>query len=259
MPKKASEFPKRNELVIGTVVRVNPYSAYVTLEEYGNKEGMIHISEVARKWIKDVREVIKQGQKIVALVLDVDEEKNHIALSIKRVSRTDSEEKMKEYKREQKAEKMLVAVAKEMGVDVNDAYKEVGFKIQEEFGELFKAFQMTLTPQGYDLLIRKGIPEKWAKALRSVAKKQMELKETNIKGFLELRSLKPDGINVIKKVLLEAEKEHGLEIKYISAPKYMIVLKSKKAKEGERMLKNIGEKIIENFKKMGGEASFKVD
>ena len=31
--KKLKEFPDRNELVIGTVSRVNPYSAYISLED----------------------------------------------------------------------------------------------------------------------------------------------------------------------------------------------------------------------------------
>src|SRR3989304_5721689 len=135
MPKKPSDWPERNELVIGTVVRVNPYSAYISLEEYGNKEGMIHISEAARKWIKDIREVIKEGQKIVVLVLDVDKEKKNITLSFKRVNKRSAEEKLKGFKREQKAEKMLAQVAKEMGLSLEKTYEEIGFKLQEEFGE----------------------------------------------------------------------------------------------------------------------------
>ena len=173
MPKKPSDWPERNELVIGTVVRVNPYSAYISLEEYGNKEGMIHISEAARKWIKDIREVIKEGQKIVVLVLDVDKEKKHITLSFKRVNKRSAEEKLKGFKREQKAEKMLAQVAKEMGLSLEKTYEEIGFKLQEEFGELFKAFQMSQTQQGYELLIRKGVPEKWVKVIKEIAEKQM--------------------------------------------------------------------------------------
>src|SRR3989337_2948601 len=150
MPKKPNQWPEKYELVIGKVVRVNPFSAYISLEEYGKKEGMIHISEAARKWIKDIREVLKEGQNVVVQVLVVDQEKKHITLSLKRVNKREAEEKLKEFKREQKAEKMLAQVAKETGLSLEKAYEEIGFKLQEEFGELFKAFQMSQSPQGYD-------------------------------------------------------------------------------------------------------------
>ena len=255
MPKKQNEWPERNELVIGTVIRVNPFSAYVSLEEYGNKEGMIHISEIARKWIKDVREIVKEGQRIVVLVLDIDKEKRHITLSLKRVDKRTAEEKLKEYKREQKAEKMLAQLAKEMGISLEKAYEEIGFKLQEEFGELFKAFQISQTPQGYDLLIRKGIPEKLARAIREIAEKQMEIKEAFVKTSVELRCLKPNGINIIKKILEDAKQKNNLEIKYISAPKYYLYIKTKDAKSGERKIKEVAEEIVNNITKLGGEGS----
>ena len=78
MPKKG-EWPERREVVIGTVTRVNPYSVFISLEEYGNKEGMVHISEVAGKWVRDIRDFVKVGKKVVALVMNVDLEKQHIA------------------------------------------------------------------------------------------------------------------------------------------------------------------------------------
>lgn len=258
MTRKPNEWPDRNELVIGTVVRVNPYSAFITLEEYGNKEGMVHISEVARKWIKDIREFVKEGQKVVALVMNVDKEKNHIALSMKRISKHESEERMKEFKREQKAEKMLTSVAKELSMSLDEVYKKIGFKLQTEFGEIFKAFQTSLTPQGYDLLIKKGIPENWLRVIKNVAEKQMEVKEVKIKGFIELKCPTPDGIEKIKKILVDSQNKYGIEIKYISAPKYTISIKSKDAKASERKLKEIADSMIKGIEACGGEGSFKL-
>jgi len=257
MPKKQNEWPEKGELVLGTVVRVNPYSAYISLEEYKGKEGMIHISEAARKWIKDIREIVKEGQKVVVLVLNVEKEKNHITLSLKRVNKRSAEEKLKEYKREIKAEKMLAQVAKEIGLSLEKAYEEIGFRLQEEFGELFKVFQMSQDTQGYEFLIKKGIPEKWAKLIKQIAEKQMEIKESYVKTAIELRSLNPDGINIIRKVLEDAKNKNNLEIKYISAPRYHIYLKTKDAKAGERRLKEIAEEIVKTVNEMGGEGIVK--
>jgi translation initiation factor 2 subunit 1 len=255
---KEEKWPERGELVIGTVTRVNPYSAFIALEEYPEKEGMIHISEVAGKWVRDIREFVKTGKKVVVLVMNVDKEKNHITLSLKRVKRYDAEEKMKEYKRDIKARKMFDIVIKKLNLSPNEV-QEISTKLQEIFGELFKAFQLSLTPQGYDLLIRKGISENWAKEIKSVAQEQMELKEVEIKGIIELKCFKPDGIEIIKKVLNDVIEKHEIDIKYISAPKYSLILKTKDAKLGERKLKEASEEIIKNLKLLGGEGSFKVE
>ena len=255
---KEDKWPKRGELVIGTVVRVNPYSAFISLEEYQDKEGMIHISEVAGKWVRDIREFVKTGKKIVTLVMVVDREKNHITLSLKRVKRYDAEEKMKEYKRDIKAKKMLDIVSKKLNLSQNES-QDMETKLKEIFGELFKAFQMSMTSEGYDLLRRKGILEEWTKIIKIVAEEQMEVKETEIKGIIELKCSKPNGIDLIKKVLKEAKEKHEIEIKYISAPKYSLLIRTKEAKLGERKLKEVSEEIIKNIKALGGEGSFKVE
>ncbi len=259
MVKKPTQWPKRGELVIATVRKVNPFSVFLTLEEYGKKEGMIHISEVARKWVKDIRKFVKEGKKVVVLVMHVDEKKKHIALSLKRVNRYDAESKMKQYKRELKAEKMLRSVAREKGIRVDTAYKEIGFKLQEEFGELFKAFQTALTDKGYELLLKRGVPEDWAKIIKDIAQKQMEIKETTIKGLLELKCFKPDGIEIIKQSLISTAKKYNLDIDYISAPRYSISIKTKDAKQGEKKLREAAENIIKDIKSSGGEGSFKID
>jgi translation initiation factor 2 subunit 1 len=256
---KEDKWPQRGELVIGTVVKVNPYSAFISLEEYPGKEGMIHISEVAGKWVRDIREFVKTGKKIVALVMIVDREKSHITLSLKRVKRYDAEEKMREYKRDLKARKMLEIVARKLNISPSDADEKIGKRLQEIFDDVFKAFQMSLTPEGYDLLRRKGIPEEWAKEIKAVAQEQMELKEIELKGIIELKCFNENGIEIIKKVLSEAKKKHEIDIKYISAPKYSLALKTKDAKFGERKLKEASEEIIKNIKSFGGEGSFKVE
>lgn len=257
--QKKGEWPERGELVIGTVTRVNPYSAFISLEEYPGKEGMVHISEVAGKWVRDIREFVKTGKKVVALVMNVDRERGLIALSLKRVKRYDAEGKMKEFKREIKARKMLEIVAKKLGMSPTEAQEKIGTQLQEIFGELFKAFQMSLNSQGYDLLRRKGIPENWAKEIKTVAQEQMEVKEVEIKGTVELTCPKPNGIKIIKKVLKDIKEKHGINIKYISAPKYSLTFKTKDAKLGERKLKEAADEIIKNIKSLGGEGSFQVE
>jgi translation initiation factor 2 subunit 1 len=258
MPKKA-EWPEKREIVLGTVTRVNPFSAFVSLDEYDNKEGMIHISEVAGKWVRDIRKFVRVGQKVIVMVMRIDKDKNHITLSLKRVKKYDSEKKMRDYKKEIKAEKMLGMLAEKNKITLDKVYEEIGYQLQDIFGEVFKAFQMSQTDKGYDLLIKKGVPKKWADQIKAVADEQMELKEVIIKGSLELKSYDSEGVNIIKKILEDAEKKYDVEVKYVSAPIYSIFLKTKDAKAGEKKLNEVGEEITNKMKKMNGEGVFKAD
>lgn len=57
---------------IGAIVQVLP-----------NKEGMVHISEIAKDRVPDVSSQVKVGQKVKVKVLTVDKDRGRIALSIK--------------------------------------------------------------------------------------------------------------------------------------------------------------------------------
>ncbi len=257
MPRKATQLPQKGELVLGTISRVNPFSVQVALDEYPGKEGSVHIGEVARKWIKDIRDFVKEGQKIVCLVLESDESRGTVVLSMKRVDKRQEKAKIKEVKSEQRAEKMLETAAKSLEKNLDDAYKECGFKLQQEFGELYKGFEHALTPEGRELLIKHGISEKWVSALAAVAEKEISPKEVELKFSLELQTPAPNGIEILKKTLSEAKKNFGISIKYVSAPKYSVSFKTKDAKAGERKLAEACEFSIKEIKASGGEGNFR--
>ena len=83
---RARGFPENGELVVCTVTSVKNFGAFVTLDEYDNKEGFIHVRDVATGWVKYIRDYIREGQKIVCKVLGVDSQKGHTDLSLKSVN-----------------------------------------------------------------------------------------------------------------------------------------------------------------------------
>jgi translation initiation factor 2 subunit 1 len=249
---KDERLPRRGEVVLGTVVRVNPFSAFISLEEYDKREGMIHISEIAGKWVRDIRKFVKVGDKVVVKVMFVDREKNQISLSLKRVRPFEVDEKMKEYKKKIKSEKMLALLAEKLKLKPEELANETR-DVEDKVGNIFDAFQMSMNQQGYDLMIRKGIREDLVKAIKSVADEELEVKEASIRKVIELRSYRSDGINTIKKILIEAKKNYELDIKYVSAPKYSLAMKTKNAKMGERKIVEASEFIINKLQENGGE------
>src|SRR5512137_493107 len=110
MTKK--EYPDEGELVVGTVIKVQNFGAFVTLDEYPGKEGFIHIAEIATGWVKRIRNHIKEKQKVVCRVMNVDRKKENIDLSLKRVNEHQKREKIQEWKNAQKSKKLFEMVAK---------------------------------------------------------------------------------------------------------------------------------------------------
>lgn len=245
--------PKSKELVICRIIKLYPNSAYAELIEYKDLKGMIHVSEVAKKWVRDIRNFLRENQHVVCRVLGVED--HSVSLSVKRVHKDEANRKLNEFKKEKRAEKLLEMAGKGLGKDLEAAYKEVGYKLQEEFGPLQKAFETAF--KNPELLTRKGIPKKWADAMVEIAKKSFVEKTYTATGSLRLVCYQPDGIEVIKKALDKAEKD-GMKVRYLSAPKYEISHSGKSYKDVESSLEEAAKEIVKAIEKSGGEASFEL-
>ena len=77
---------KVGEVVEGTVKTITNFGAFVDLGE--GQTGLVHISEIADGYVKDVSEFLSQEQKVKVKVLNVDEQNKKITLSIKKVNET---------------------------------------------------------------------------------------------------------------------------------------------------------------------------
>ena len=75
-------WPEKGELVVGEVEEIESFGVFVDLEEYDGKRGLAHISEVASGWIKNIRDHVREGERVVAKVLGVDEDSPQIDLCI---------------------------------------------------------------------------------------------------------------------------------------------------------------------------------
>lgn len=248
--RRYEEWPEVGELVMVTIKEIYPNSALVALDEYPGKKGMIHISEISTRWIKNIRDFIKEGQRWVAKVINVDPEKKHIALSIKRVSQSAKREKQKQWNNEVKAEKWLQMIAKELGKDPARIYEDIGFLLQRKFDLMYNAFE-TAHKEGKEALIREGVPKEWAEGIEKIAKQYIKEKEVEITRFLEIKCLHGRGVEFIKKALNENMPKNAV-VKYISSPKYYISIKGKDYKECEKEIANFVTKVNEELSKNNG-------
>jgi translation initiation factor 2 subunit 1 len=101
------DWPEVGYIVIATVPKVESYGAYVRLDEYGGKEGLLHISEISSRWVRNIRNHVRQNQKVVLQVMRTDPAKGQVDLSLRRVSRDDKRKKLEDWKKARKAETLL--------------------------------------------------------------------------------------------------------------------------------------------------------
>ena len=74
------KYPEES-IVLGTVVRLNNFGAFVELEP--GVDGLVHISKISHNRIEHPSEVLKVGEDIKAKILSVDEVNKRISLSKK--------------------------------------------------------------------------------------------------------------------------------------------------------------------------------
>lgn len=68
-------------IVEGKVTGIKPFGAFVALD--GNKQGLVHISEIAHGYVKDINEALSVGDEVKVKIKSVDQESGKISLSIR--------------------------------------------------------------------------------------------------------------------------------------------------------------------------------
>ena len=68
------------QVVRGRVARTTAFGAFINL---GGVDGLVHISEISHRRIKDPKEIVSIGDEVDVLVLKIDKKKDRISLSIR--------------------------------------------------------------------------------------------------------------------------------------------------------------------------------
>ena len=249
------DWPEPGDLVVCTVTQVVDFGAFVSLDEYEGKQGLIHISEVASGWIKYIRDHVREGQKIVCKVLNVDKSRHHIDLSLKDVNEHQRREKIQEWKADQKAWKWLEMAYKDRPEDM----QRVANAVVGTYDSLYVALEETAIT-GAEALSEIGLPEEDIKILETLSKENVKIPSVEISGYVDITSPAPDGVEVIRKALKQAkrikDKDVTLNITYIGAPRYRIHVVAPDYKQAESILKKAAQSAVKYIEQHGGEGTF---
>jgi translation initiation factor 2 subunit 1 len=252
---KYSGWPDKGELVVGKVDEIADFGVFVDLEEYEDKRGLVHISEVASGWIKNVRDHVREGQTVVAKVLDVDTSSQQIDLSLKDVNEHQRKDKIQEWKNEQKADKWM-SIA--FGEDVSDEqYGDVANAILAEYETLYEGFEQAAI-HGAEALAETDLADDDVERVVSTARENVSVPFVNVTGYVDLRCPTGDGVDHIKAALQAAEgngeipEEVELSVSYVGSPEYRIEVKAPDYKTAESQLEASAARAREAIETHGG-------
>lgn len=71
------------QIVNGKVTRIEPFGAFVDIG--GGLEGLLHVSNISRKRVENAGEVLKKGDTVRAMILDIKEGGKRIGLGMKQL------------------------------------------------------------------------------------------------------------------------------------------------------------------------------
>lgn len=254
MSTETQEMPEQGEIVLATVTKVMDHGAYVTLDEYDGIQGFLHISEIAPGWIRSINRLVKENEKKVLLVKKVNPSRGDIDLSLKQVSKDQKKHKLKEVKKFEKGKTLLKSVQEKANLSDKEIEK-LEDDIYSKFDSVYDAF-IEIGRNGIKSVKGLKIPKKTADAIEEICSK-IKLPSVEIRGVMEITNNQPNGIEIIKKVLLDIlKKSSSIDITYLGAPKYRLSIKAEDFKSAEKILKPILLDIQQNIEKKKGQFKF---
>ena len=248
------EIPEVGELVVCKVKQVLGYGAFVELVEYGNKKGFVHISQVASRWVKNIRNFVKEGQIRAAKVLSIDRGRGQIDLSFNKVSSHSQRARIEEWKQLKRVKKLLEILAESQKKTSEQAWDVIAKPLLESYDSLGEAFQ-NIALLGTEAA--EGIPKEWLKPLVELVQKSVPVPEKTISGVLSVKLVDSKGVDLIKEILSTVEKDNNVTIFYSGGGKYSVKATAPDFKSTEKILNDASEAAVDAIKKAGGEAKFK--
>jgi len=220
---------KEGLLVLCTVEKIEKTTVFVKIENNGS--GTIVTSEIAPGRIRNLRDYVVPGKKIVCKILEINKE--NINLSLRRVSNKEKQEVLEKYEKEKNSLSIIKSIVKEKALEKAEEIKKESSLYE------FLQFCKTNTKQ-LEKYFTKEEAGKICKILQEKKEKQVEVK----KDF-SLKSNLPDGIKKIKYILMPYKDL----ISYKAAGKFSLKIKSEDYKKANLQLQKILQDVENNAKK----------
>jgi translation initiation factor 2 subunit 1 len=248
-------FPEDGEIVFCTVTKIQYHAITVDMDEYPGMMGLIPISEVSPGRIRNIRDFVEEGKKVVCKVIRIDESRGHIDLSLRRVNESQRRNKTDAIKQEQKAEKIIESFAEKLKRPAPEVYKEVAPELIKNYLWLHLAFEDVVEKN--ISLSSLGLGKEIAEQLEQVVKDKIKPKKVEIIEKISIKSYQENGLELIKGAFEKAKAvDKQVQFAYLGGGNYRLHVTAKDYKKAEAVVKEVQLAISKLFEGKKGEVSF---
>lgn len=249
------------EMVVATVTKIESYGAYVKLDEYNEKEALLHISEISSRWVRNIRNHVREGQKVVLQVLRLDASKGQVDLSLRRVNKDDKRKKLEQWKKSRKGDTLFKQAAADLKMTPEDLYAEVGKPITDKYGSMYDALELA-AKHGVSTFSDAGLKASTAEVLAKVAQDKIVVKGVTVHGVFEVTSMASRGVEEIKELFnhvreLGEQDDATVNITSLGSPKYRVEVTGDDFKKVEITLDKLVKQAEQHWSKHDGTFVFK--
>ncbi|PSQ43261.1 translation initiation factor IF-2 subunit alpha [Halobacteriales archaeon SW_7_68_16] len=259
---KYSGWPERGDLIVGRVDEIEDFGVFVDLLEYEDKRGLVHVSEVAAGWIKNVRDHVNVDERVVCKVLDVDEGAQQIDLSLKDVNDHQRSDTIQDWKNEQKADNWMELA---FGEDITDEqYAAVANELLAAFGSMYDGFEAAAI-HGHEALADTDLDDGEIDRVVGTARENVAVPYVRVTGYVDLTAPGLDGVDDVREALRAAEgddevpDEIDLDVEYVGSPEYRITIEAPNYDTAEEQLEASADRAVDAITAGGGTGEYHRD
>jgi translation initiation factor 2 alpha subunit (eIF-2alpha) len=257
----SNEYPKLNDLVTVTVSEVTDNGVYVKLTEYDGAGGYILPTEIA-KYKVNVNKMFLPDKNYTCVVLSIDEKKQYINLSYKRVLAEDKTKHELNFPFKQKIVQFGNELIK-LFPDLNDeiAFKNTIWKLFDNITEINSTAETeaNITEEKYYRSLLEN-PQKIFEFNEEVLAEVIESYLANIKSRINVSNIimakeikliiiENDAVYRLKEILDSNNFNDNVKIEYVSSPKYKIIVDATDENNANDVINSVIEKIKEKASK----------
>jgi small subunit ribosomal protein S1 len=136
-----SERYHENQLVEGKITRIVDYGAFAEIEP--GVEGLLHVSQLSRGTVSNVSEVVKEGETHLLRIVNIDQRRQRIGLSLKAVTAMEQIEWMAQ----REIEKAAAEAAAEAAAAEAAAAEAAAAEVENESQDLGEQVDTTATDE----------------------------------------------------------------------------------------------------------------
>ncbi len=248
-------WPEEGELLVCTVKSVRENGAYLNLDGYGDREGFVFIGEVASGWVRNIRNHLRVGQRVIAKVIEIKKDRERVDLSIKGVSEERRRDTLQAWKNEQRASQIMNVAAERVGWSEKQK-NDISNQMTEIFGTLYGALEECAISE--NALSENGFEGDWINTIVELAVENIVPPFVEIRGQFNIEVWSSEGVYAIRDALMAAEKvadgeeDATLTCHYDGAPEYRVDIKAPDYETAEKLWRNAQNIATEHISSVEG-------